>query len=270
MNIYITQEARERLWAFVEAVNIEIGGFGYAFIDKDGDITWTDTFLVPQYSSSSEVDFEGTDGDAVAIEYAAKDGHLGADDFVWVSWHSHHTMKPFWSQTDEKRITGLGKTGIRHLLSFVGCHDHSYRLRLEMFGIEHHGIKMSTVTSDDLKFVADPRDALLKEINAEIKENLLKRPASTYTTKGKKQTDYTKGQPAPARPLLPERTTDPGAALERAMTVRALMEAGLDRADAEYIADEEVNGEYVVGPEGVEWCASEGVEWDELAWGMGS
>jgi hypothetical protein len=247
MNVYITSEPMLKLWSYIEALDTEVGGWGYAKLDRD-NLIWNDVFLVPQYASKSEVDFESVGGDEAALERAIADGVLGTDGFVWVSWHSHHTMKPFWSNTDDKRIVGLGSTGINHVLSFVGCHDHTYRLRLDLFGVEHHGITVPQVTMDDLRLTADPQDALIGGVLEEIETNVLKRPVVKHGT-----------QLAPVKKIG---ENDPGAQLERALTIRALMEAGLDRSEAEKYADE-AGDEWFVGPAGL----VSGDGFDQMAWG---
>lgn len=172
MNVLIEPSTARRLWAFIRAADTEIGGWGYARL-QGPDLLWEQVFLVPQEVSASEVDFEATGGDAVAVERAIKDRVLEDPAFVWVSWHSHHTMKPYWSGTDEDRIAALARTGIRRLLSFVGCHNRDYRLRLDLFGVEAHGVSIPqvslgqlTLTSADGEFAA----SITQEIAANVSQ----------------------------------------------------------------------------------------------------
>lgn len=164
MNIIIDERTERRLWAFIESVDTEIGGFGYGWRQPDQEtIVWDSVFLVPQIVSGSEVSFDA-ESLAAAVETAAADDVLDKPEFVWVSWHSHHTMKAFWSGTDEKCIQTYGAAGIKSLVSFVGCHDHEYRLRYDGFGIEHDGLVIPQVTIDGMALESDAIDAVAAEI----------------------------------------------------------------------------------------------------------
>jgi hypothetical protein len=172
MDVLIEPNTERRLWALIRAVETEIGGWGYARLDGD-DLTWGEVFLVPQEVSHSEVDFEGLGGDVAAIERAISDGVLDDPRFVWVSWHSHNSMKAFWSETDDARIAAMAKTGITRLLSFVGSHDGSYRLRLDVFGVQAHDISLGHVSLADLKLISADNEftaSISQEIAANVKE----------------------------------------------------------------------------------------------------
>ncbi len=169
MDVLIEQDTERRLWALIRAVNTEIGGWGYARLDG-GDLIWDRVFLVPQEVSHSEVDFEATGGDVTAIERAISDGVLDDPAFVWVSWHSHHSMKPFWSETDNARIAAMAKTGVTRLLSFVGCHDGDYRLRLDVFDVQAHGISLGQVSRHKLRLISDAE--FTASIGCEIATNV--------------------------------------------------------------------------------------------------
>jgi hypothetical protein len=188
IDVYIPSHTTVRLWTMIEQVSTEVGGFGYAFWDeKTQSLIWDDVFLVPQFVSHSEVAFDG-DGIAIAVERAIEDEVLQREDFVWVSWHSHHSMKAFWSITDESCIETYAKSGVTKLLSFVGCHDHDYRMRLDCFNVKHAGITLPTVTLDELKLVPDPADKVIDDVLDEIQQNVKKRPVQAvkaWTSKNK-------------------------------------------------------------------------------------
>jgi len=171
MEVLIDSHTERRLWALIRAVSTEIGGWGYARL-KGSDLIWEQVFLVPQEVSHSEVDFEATGGDVAAIERAVNDGVLEDPAFVWVSWHSHHSMKPFWSKTDEARIAALAKAGITRLLSFVGCHDGDYRLRLDVFDVQAHDVNLGQVSVNELELISDADDEFGESINREIAANV--------------------------------------------------------------------------------------------------
>lgn len=218
IEVNITQATEHRLWALIRSVKTEIGGWGYAFQQDDGSFDWDEVFLVPQVVSSSEVDFESTDGDVVAIEKALADGVLDNDRFCWVSWHSHHTMKAFWSGTDDKRIAAMHKAGVKKLLSFVGCHDTTYKARLDVFDVEAHGIKINQVTLEDVKVIGEVSE-VDAAIAAEVKANLRERPKQQWQQHQK--------------PATPKQVQPPTAGnLDVAFAIRDLMDEGFTHAEA--------------------------------------
>jgi hypothetical protein len=190
MNVLITANTERRLWALIRAIDTEIGGWGYARLAED-NIIWENVFLVPQQVSHSEVDFESTGGDGAAVEQAIKDGVLGDPAFVWVSWHSHHSMTPFWSKTDDARIDAMAKTGVTRLLSFVGCHDGQYQLRLDVFGVEAHGVHLGQVSMNELKLTSETDDEFTASIRGEIAANVKETKALTsgHTGRSAKSSD---------------------------------------------------------------------------------
>lgn len=191
MDLYWTLDVRKRVWGLIDNIKTEVGGFGYAAIEEDEAggkfIVWYDVFLVPQTVTSGEVDYETKDGSGVgyAIARAADDGVLGKDDHVWVSWHSHNSMKSFWSGVDEKCINDFGKSGMPMLMSLVGNHDHEYKARLDFFDVEHCGLIIPKVTMDDLTIDLDgdePVDPFVEEIKAELDIYVEKKWSSSYVS----------------------------------------------------------------------------------------
>lgn len=181
MRVTISGESDRRLWAFIRALKTEVGGMGYANLENN-ELHWSRTFLVPQEVSAAEVDFEATNGDLVAIEQALEDGVLDDPNFVWVSWHSHHTMDAYWSSTDDKRIAAMHKVGVKRLLSFVGCHDGNYKLRLDVFDVQAHDVDIGQVTINGLTLDREKVevDDFTKSIHAELKDNV-KKQSYSYT-----------------------------------------------------------------------------------------
>ena len=179
MKVLINKTPHDKLWHFVDSTKKEIGGFGYCRL-VENFIVIEEVFLVPQTVSGSEVDF-GDDGAGVtaAINKAAADGVLGDPEMIWLSWHSHNTMKTFWSSTDENCIEQYAKLGIPRLLSIVGNHKHEYEVRLDLFDVEHGGIKWPQISTDMQTIASNVMDpgwaavyALQDECDAEIKANV--------------------------------------------------------------------------------------------------
>lgn len=211
-DIYWQKLPQDKLWHYVRAIKTEVGGFGYARQISACEVVVEDVWLAPQYVSHSEVDFIDGDGVAYAINKAADDGRLGEDDFVWVSWHSHNTMKAFWSGTDEACINGYGKSGIKRLLSIVGNHKLEYSQRLDFFNVKHDGFALPQVTFDDLTLLSDPADPaydIYDVWNEELKEMIKEKPKTVYVP-GKTQMGSWKGgkwAPNPTKPSSAKSTT---------------------------------------------------------------
>lgn len=222
MNVTIDATAERRLWSFIRSVNTEIGGWGYARV-HGGEILWREVFLVPQDVSGSEVDFEGTGGDTAAVERAIEDGVLEDPSFLWVSWHSHHTMKPYWSKTDNSRIAAMTKTGITRLLSFVGCHDGDYRMRLDVFDVHLHDIALSQLSLHDLNMVSDPDDEFEALIGREVAANVKEL-----------KTQWLFSSSSAPRPPDDEHDLD----VEEALAVRDLIDRGFTESQARQAVDE--------------------------------
>jgi hypothetical protein len=222
MKVTIDTTAERRLWAFIRALDTEIGGWGYAKV-VGSDLVWHEVFLIPQEVSGSEVDFEATGGDTAAVERANADGVLEDPSFVWVSWHSHHTMKAYWSKTDEARIAAMAKAGVRRLLSFVGSHDGSYRLRLDVFDVLAHGIALKQVSLNDLTLDSSPDDKFMASIHSEIAGNVKQIKTTTFL-----------GHWPDSSPLTAPRQLDgePELNVQEAIAVRDLTERGYSHDQA--------------------------------------
>jgi hypothetical protein len=242
MNVLIDANTERRLWALIRTVDTEIGGWGYARLN-DRDLIWNEVFLVPQEVSHSEVDFEATGGDAAAIERATNDGVLEDPTFVWVSWHSHHSMDPFWSKTDAARIAAIAKTGVTRLLSFVGCHGGDYRLRLDVFDVQAQGVSLGQVSLEELKLVSDCDDefsaSLQREIAANVKE--LAPPSSLFAS------DWTSTRPAGQLRLPPSRSAED----DRTLGVAEAF-AVTDLMDHDFTYDQAMRALDEIGVEGVD------------------
>lgn len=251
MNVTIDSHTERRLWALIRAVDTEIGGWGYAYLEDQDNMLWNDVFLVPQYASPSEVDFESTGGDVVAIEKAIADGVLDDPNFLWVSWHSHHTMKPYWSKTDDQRIEGLAKAGITRLLSFVGCHDGSYKMRLDFYNAMAHGVRIGQVTIDNMVLYPDPNDefaaGIFREVAANVQAPPKPAPATNYGKSGpgyksqnkpksQQSFDQQARKPEGVKQLPPPKKEDDGGdrtlTVEEAFVAKDLMDAGFTYAEA--------------------------------------
>lgn len=246
MHIYMSSSVHLRVRHFVENVETEVGGLGYAkFIPGgDGDMLWYEAFLIPQMVGPAEVDFEETNGDAWALEKALNDGVLGLADHVWVSWHSHAKLSLGWSTTDEDRIRALRNTGIKHLLSYETNHDRRYIARYDAFDINHGAAVIPHVIMKDVTVGFDPSEELFDTAQQEIDEHVQKKVYQQPPSYGK--TVIVSGsRPAGQQTWPRHRTWDHGSGGwtedredDRQPTASQLLTA----------AEQEENG-FVIGPE---------------------
>ena len=79
----------------------EIGGMSVMVKDKDGDWELQQPVILKQQISSGNTII---DKDALAEYYVKQAQKMGKKEFRFCWWHSHHTMKAFWSGTDVTAI----------------------------------------------------------------------------------------------------------------------------------------------------------------------
>lgn len=259
MNVYINAQAKFKLWSIIDALDKEVGGFGYATLE-DEDIVLEDVFLVHQTSSKSEVDFTGG-GIAEAIEKAVTDNQLSREGFVWFSWHSHHSMGAYWSQTDEECIKTYGTAGIPMLLSLVGNHKHEYKCRFDMFGVKHHNLDVGQVTMDELKIYDDLQDPILRElrdeINLKVKDTPKAAPKQITSSSKHQPTNYgikkDEEQKKKDKYFRDKDDLDVplGLTIEEAFEIRELQQMGLSYMQAKELVENGENG-FEIGPAEVE------------------
>ncbi len=177
--IFVTEAVNDRLWAYIEAVDTEIGGFGYAELQEDGDFIWHHIFLVPQEVSAGGVDFLDN-GIPFAIEKAAADGCFDNPNFVWVKWHSHGKLSSYWSSTDDDANKRMRATGVPYMLDFVGNHKHEWKARLELY---HMPLHIPQITLNDVKFER-LRNPATADVQSEIAEHVVEMKATGFTGSG--------------------------------------------------------------------------------------
>lgn len=210
--LHATDDVYDKFWAYVLAVNTEIGGFGFATV-IDQQLVWHDIFLVDQDVSSGGVDFTDK-GLTQAIEHAAATNVFADPNFVWVWWHSHCHHDVYWSGIDEGGIKALKASGIPYMISIVGNHEMKSKVRIDNFGVplvghtEFHEMKLQRITYEP--------DS---NVDAEIKEFVRERPLTRSWATGKGTSTSSHG----AQASLPAgtRTTDPGDKLDKALSDRA-------------------------------------------------
>lgn len=182
LKVYLTDDVQRRLWAFVQSVGTEIGGFGYCTAPEQGVVVVDTILLAPQTVSGASVDFTD-DAMAYMIEKAANDGRLADARF---SWHSHAGMGVYWSNTDEDGIEDYSKSGMPWLISLVANKKSETKARLDVFDIPLVG----RATFHNNIDVVELRDNSIDEqIKAEV-EQFVETKSYTYTAgsyKGKQK-----------------------------------------------------------------------------------
>jgi proteasome lid subunit RPN8/RPN11 len=168
MKLRITRPAYDYVQACIDAIDKEIGGLGYVRLDEDGTWTWYEAFVVPQEVSGASIDYF-KEGAALAVERAAKDGVLGAEDHAWVNWHSHVRMDCYFSTTDVSYIEAFGEhSQLPYLFSYVGNKRRENALRLDVWEVPLVG--HAVFTDIDLDVLGDSRIA--QEAREDIKEHV--------------------------------------------------------------------------------------------------
>ena len=148
----------------------EIGGQLIAVQDEEGDYILKRPVILKQTVSGGECDI---DVDALTVYYSEIAEKFGTDvRHCW--WHSHHTMKAFWSGTDDATIRGNPSRD--WTISLVVNLKKEYKLRIQFFKPFLHEENV------DLNFLeVEPENQ--EEINAEVKElcSVNKVLTTTYT-----------------------------------------------------------------------------------------
>jgi hypothetical protein len=104
---------------YVQQTQDEISGLGRIVTDEDGTMRVSKIYLIKQENSGSTTDL---DEDAVSTLLYESRNDEGEMTF-W--WHSHNSMKAFWSGTDHATIKDLGKNG--YVVATVFNHDRDHQ-----------------------------------------------------------------------------------------------------------------------------------------------
>jgi len=102
---YVTEKTWNKILGYAEEAynkhKSEIGGMSVVVKDKDGDWELQSPVILEQEISSGNTVL---DKDALSIYYSKQGRKMGKKEFRFCWWHSHHTMKAFWSGTDLEAI----------------------------------------------------------------------------------------------------------------------------------------------------------------------
>ena len=131
-DLILPHDVNARIEAYVDAIDAEIGMFGYVTMTDEGDFLVDTVFLVEQTVSGSSVDFKDS-GLEYAIARDIKDDRL--EDLMFCC-HSHVDMDAFWSATDEKMISGMNNGMTPFLVSLVVNKRRETKQRVDFFNPE--------------------------------------------------------------------------------------------------------------------------------------
>ena len=132
--VKITEEAWNKMWQYILGCDKEIEGLGMAYLPIERDpeasnreIVVEDVFILKQEVSAASADIDEEYVHTKMYEMTkAKD--MRAFNF-W--WHSHASMAPFFSSTDEGTINKFGHAD--WMVHFVGNHAMQYKCKVTIY-----------------------------------------------------------------------------------------------------------------------------------------
>ena len=125
----------------------EIAGMMVVLKDDEGDFIIQDPMILKQTISAANCTLEE---DALALYYASMMSKYSGQQARFLWWHSHHTMKAYWSGTDDATIL-KGKTE-DFSLSLVVNLNRDYKLRVQWFN------PMESYVDTELHFLQEHTD----------------------------------------------------------------------------------------------------------------
>ena len=159
--VYIKEKNWDRILGYAEeaydTLKTEIGGMSVCIQDKDGDWEIQHPVILKQEVTSGNCTLEQ---DELAKYYTRTAKQLKGQVFRFCWWHSHHTMKAFWSSTDLQAIEEFndGDFSFALVVNLKG----EYKLRISVWNpIETH-------EDVELEIIRPPR-ATKKVVN-DVKE----------------------------------------------------------------------------------------------------
>jgi hypothetical protein len=163
----------------------EIGGQLIVVQDDQGDFILKDPVILKQTVSIGDCTLAA---DALAIHYASMFGKHGKTvRHCW--WHSHHTMKAYWSGTDNATI--LATPAKDWTISLVVNLKKEYKLRIQFFApfLHEENVTLNMLTllnSSDTKTDAEVKRLCEKEIPPVY----TRKPINTVRVDGTTYGDY--------------------------------------------------------------------------------
>lgn len=175
---YIEQKDWNKLQNYARSAynkhKAEIGGMCVAVQDDDGDWEIKDPVILKQEISASNCIL---DKDALALYYTKIGAKMKKKTFRFVWWHSHHTMKAFWSATDLKAIEEYSDGDFSFSLVINLKEEYVFRVSIWKPIEMHEDIEISILNPTEKK--------VPKRINDEVDElcSQISSPAYGYNYK---------------------------------------------------------------------------------------
>ena len=148
-DFYISEKDWNKIQNYAQAAyddsKSEIGGMLVAIEDNEGDWELKDPVILKQQISGGNCVL---DKDDLALYYTKVGTKLKKKNFRFVWWHSHHTMKAFWSGTDLTAIKEYSDGDFSFAL--VVNLDEEYKLRVSVwkpFEV-HEDVDLTIITKE--------------------------------------------------------------------------------------------------------------------------
>jgi len=200
---YISEKNWNKILGYAEEAyetqKSEIGGMSVMVKDKDNDWELQHPVILQQEISAGNTIL---DKDALAIYYTKAAKKMGKHDFRFCWWHSHHTMKAFWSPTDITAIEEYDDGDFSFALVVNLKGEYKFRVSVWQPVQAHEDVELDIVRSSRCN----------KNMSKEV-ENLCSKHSYSYSWKksGVNKTGYgyrSKDQIVdPAQERLPFRTS---------------------------------------------------------------
>jgi len=169
LSVVLTKEIKGKLNALTKRLSTEIGGWLAGEV-KDGVIRVDDLLIPKQEVSAAAVDIDPGDMVKLVKEYGKRTERIVGH------WHSHNSMKAFWSATDETLMKEKMEPPEQQMFLFIvtGEKGESYKSRIE-FNCPH-GSKMR-MEDVSVKVEAEAEDEVLnawcdKTFKEKVKEKV--------------------------------------------------------------------------------------------------
>lgn len=180
IKVLMKRALKDKIDWFVNNYDKEIAGWLTGTIEGDS-IILEDLLIPNQEADAGGVEMTGKQIVELRKEYGDECTRIKGE------WHSHNTMRAFWSATDEAFMEQFSEP--REVCIFiVSSKDDGHKIRVEIR-------KPFRISVDDLEYevIDEEDDKLGEELKAEI-EKKVTLPVSNYTSQSSTQTTFSKAR----------------------------------------------------------------------------
>ncbi len=162
--VFITQEAKERLDAYVAVAKGEIAGLGEVSLVSPNTFLIQKVYILTQKTTYSDAELDP----GVLMDFVQEWMTEGKDlSKIKLQWHSHAAMGTFWSKTDADNIETFDNGTNDWMLSVEANKQRDYVVRLDIF----HPLRV-TIGGLTLEVLPQIDPELLEAIRAEVAEKV--------------------------------------------------------------------------------------------------